>query len=109
MGYMKHNAMIITHYNLDQLKKAHDKAISLPLGVSPISEIDMNGYSSFCIFPDGGKEGWKRSDEAEEARDELVRYMKDIDECGFIQWVEVIFGDEHSPPRIFRSHDQEWF
>jgi hypothetical protein len=105
MGYMKHKTIVVTHYKRNEIVDVYLMAMKLPLEISHLSDECTNGYISFCVFPDGSKEGWERSDEADGAMDFLVKYIKEKYE--FMQWVEVVFGDEHGSPRITRSNDED--
>ena len=59
MGYIRHNAVIVTAAGYDEalqaLERAHRKAQELfgPL-VTPVVESVINGYRSFFVAPDGG-------------------------------------------------------
>lgn len=56
---------------------AHEKATDLlNYLVSEIKESVINKYWSFCVFPDGSKEGWEESDEYDKRRDLFVKWLE---------------------------------
>ena len=108
MGYMCHNAIIVTSWNKDLLEQAHAKAIDLGMSVSEITAEVTNRYRSFLVAPDGSKEGWDTSDLGDSRRDELVAWMDDQryeDDSTSLGWVEVQFADENLETRIVRDSD----
>lgn len=90
MGYIAHRALIITGSDLPDVSVYRE---SLPeefrgLLIGPIMSA-ANGYSTIVFVPDGSKEGWDTSDEADRIRIELARMMpRDVDV------VEVRFGGD---------------
>ena len=96
MGYIRHHAIIVTCSESDLLIAAHKKAESLELPVTPIVPV-ANFYYSFCVVPDGGKEGWGWSNKMNEMRVSFIEWMRHIH---LYDWVEVLFGDEQGPAQI---------
>ena len=68
MGYIRHDAIIVTSFNEEGLTQARGVAIKEGLKVTDITEGNINGYVSFLIVPDGSKEGWEESDRCDDAR-----------------------------------------
>lgn len=103
MGYMRHHAIIVTtkYGGREAIVPAHLKAIDLfdPRQVSEIAEAPVNGYYSFCIFPDGSKEGWDDSDTGDRARDAMVEWLVGQS----LDWVEVQYADDNWLTEIVRS------
>ncbi|WP_409175533.1 hypothetical protein [Brevibacillus fortis] len=101
MGYIKHNAIVVTGapHAMSQLEMVHNKAQEL-FGslVSPIIESHWNGFHSFFVAPDGSKEGWKESDDADLHRRKLAAFidsMKHGDGSASIHYVDVSYDEEH--------------
>lgn len=102
MGYICHHAIIVTGSIDDYTEQAHKKAEEifnehgLKL-VSPMWDGAWNCYRSFCIYPDGSKEGWEESDRAEKLRRAFIVWLKlQVYEDGSspLDWALVQFGDE---------------
>lgn len=76
MGYMRHDAIVVTGWKKEQVEEVHNKAKQLcnPL-VSEIIEGVSNSQYSFFIAPDGSKEGWEPSDFHEVARDRFISWL----------------------------------
>ncbi len=100
MGYIKHNAIVVTSCDELCLGKAHKKAKKL-FNDKLISEVVkgvMNGYISFFIAPDGSKEGWEDSNDCDEAREKFIHWLLKKDRgCDF---VEVRFGGDDNQAYI---------
>lgn len=109
MGVIHHNAIIVTSWNSDHVKAAHEKArmlFSFPeyeLSQNLVSEIVpglMNLTTSFFVAPDGSKEGWLTSDEVDDARREFLDWLRSQTmEHGlgngplYLDWAHVSFGE----------------
>jgi len=93
MGYIRHDAIVVTTWQREDLTKAYQKAEELGLPISRIVESPLNGYASFLIAPDGSKEEWKDSEKGEEARQAWKEWARK--EGGlFIDWVHVNYGGD---------------
>lgn len=104
MGYMRHHAIVITGQEEETgIQQALIMSRSLELIVTPISTPTTNGYRSFCVLPDGSKEGWKESDKMDERRDALIEWLYGQPR---LDWVEVSFADEAGPPQILRNSSE---
>lgn len=98
MGIIAHHAIIVTAGFGDWAAKAHRMAENLfpEAQVSAISKSPINGYESFCIFPDGSKEGWEESQTGDEQRDAFVAWLdrqRYTDGSSPVRWVEVHYGE----------------
>jgi hypothetical protein len=74
MGYIKHSAAIIVvpREKVDELR-AWAAAIDPQFrDLVAISDGVVNEYTFACFLPDGSKEGWDTSDEADKLRAEFV-------------------------------------
>lgn len=69
MGYMAHNAIVVTGCMDEPLEEARALAVEIFQWVSPISPPTITGFRSFLIPPDGSKEGWPESDAGDKARE----------------------------------------
>lgn len=96
MGYHIHHTIVVTSWNEERTKAAHDFAriifSTLDAHVSEISTPGINGYTSFFIAPDGSKEGWPESNACNTARDKFFKSLKELD--GYVDAVEVAFGGD---------------
>jgi hypothetical protein len=112
---MKHNAVVVTGWNGEDVKKAHDQAIAIFKNkfhgdfiikdgaalISPIISGISNQQDSFMIAPDGSKEGWSSSNMAQEARDEFQDWLLKSD--NYCDYIEVRFGGDDDLESIQRS------
>lgn len=101
MGYHRHHAIIVTSWREESVTDAHAEAERLfadtDAHVTPISPVAINNYTSFAVLPDGSKEGWSDSDEADAARAALKTYLCDMETKGsWCSWAEVSFGGDDS-------------
>ena len=91
MGIINHNAVIATVGLDDDADKLRDWIDDLP---SPerrlFSEQEgwAEGYRTFFLAPDGGKEGRKASDDGDDLRKRFVAQLND-----HFQWIEVSYGE----------------
>ena len=110
MGYIRHNAIIVTTGYADkELAAAHTYAVELGCSVSPISESVTNGVQSFAVFPDGSKERWQESTEGDERREALIRHLRATaydDGSSPLDWVEVQYGDDNGQTLVIRDSDE---
>ena len=107
MGYMRHHAIIVTSWDEELLKKAHDKAVTIFNQVAPITPTDINGYVSFMVAPDGSKEGWAESEMGDDKRNELTEWIESqrySDGSMSIDYVEIQFGDDNGVTKIIRHN-----
>lgn len=90
MGYIKHTAAIAIGYNehsdKDKQKELDASWVEFlasvpdkyrPLIVGPIRTL-TNGDATYLFAPDGSKEGWDTSDEADEQRGRFVEFARSI-------------------------------
>lgn len=103
MGYIAHDAIIVTttDFRPGGLPDINEFRASLPehirtLVLGPIPAA-VNGYFSYVFLPDGSKEGWGRSEEADGYRAQfadLFRHHYD-DGSTHDDVVAVRFGGDH--------------
>ncbi len=121
MGYIKHNAIIVTGWQYDKVKQAREKAIEIfernfssepisrPYGSILVSEIVSgltNGQSSFFIAPDGSKEGWDTSVNGDIARKEFCDWLYN-EQDNYCDYIEVRFGGDDENSSIIRTKDSD--
>lgn len=103
MGYIKHNAIIVTDAGYPEAKKkldlTHKKAEEL-FGdlVSPMIKSKINENHSFFIAPDGSKEYWDLSDEHDSKRKVLANFINSLaydDGSNAIKFVDVSYDECH--------------
>lgn len=115
MGYIKHNAIIVTHWQKDRVETAHSMAINIfsaafekQFGtkngkclIGNIQEGIINSQFTFLIAPDGSKEGWDTSKMGDEARASYLNWLRD--NSLLIDYIEVQFGGDDDYECIIRS------
>lgn len=102
MGWIRHHAMLVTGME-KPVTQAHERALACFAAtraqVSPVSSVAVNGYTSFCVFPDGSKEGWDESNEGQGARDAFAAYLASAG----VDWCEAQYGDDDYDNRLTRA------
>lgn len=111
MGHIRHHGIIVTSYDSRRLSMAWGVAVYLFEDVAPISDIHespINGYNSFCIFPDGAKESADESEAGDLAREKMIAWIdKHNSEAGghFIDYAEIQYGDDNREAKLLRCSD----
>jgi len=111
MGYIRHHGMIVTSYDEERIEAAHEKARDIGMTVTEVVESPVNGYRSFCVAPDGSKEGWDASEKGDAQRDELVSWLESKsfeDGSAPYDWAEVQYGDEMGDNELLRSEADKY-
>ena len=121
MGYLKHHSIIVSGWQEEKVKEAHQKAIEIfensfseepyqkPFGsrlVSPIISGLVNSQDSFFIAPDDSKEGWATSDYGNNARKLFLDWLQNEND-NYCDYVEVIFGGDSEQNGVIRSKDSD--
>jgi hypothetical protein len=118
MGYMRHHMIVVTSWDENLIKLAHDRAREIfgkpnhwnkAVGVTPIMTSPVNFYHSFFVPTDGSKEGWSDSDQGDDNRAEFIEWLNSQryeDMSSSFHWAEVQYGDEERDNRVLR-HDGE--
>lgn len=118
MGYIKHNAIVVTHWDEKTVARSREKAIEIfdevfknegRKGSQLISELIypvVNSGASFFIAPDGSKEGWGTSDSGDAAREQFLNWML-ADKDNYCNYVEVRFGGDDDEYYFVRSRNQD--
>ncbi len=96
MGYIKHDAIIVTAFKRSAIDAAELKAVELSLDVSSVVASKLNGYFSILIAPDGSKEGWTDSDAGDHDREAWKDWARgDARDLG-LKWVHVQYAGDDS-------------
>lgn len=97
MSYTRHHAIIVTgvdlrdHSGRPGIVTAYYKAqTTFGTLVSALQTSPYNGFTSFCVFPDGSNEGWLPSIEMDMKR---RLYLEKIKDYG-VQVAHIQYGDE---------------
>lgn len=103
MGYIKHNAIVVTSWKPEMVEQARAKAEELGMVVSAVAKSRVNGYSSILVAPDGSKEGWEGSAAGDSQRAALRAWLnshKYEDGSSSIEWCEVAYGSDDQSAEI---------
>lgn len=118
MGYMRHHTIVVCSFDKKLITKVQKKAEKIfkkffkndyilnPI-VSNIYYTIINRYYSFFIAPDGSKEGWEHSSLGDEARKEIIEYIKSLayeDGSNAISYAELFFGDDEGEAKILNHN-----
>lgn len=109
MGYMRHHAIVVTSWSVDDLEAAHAEAVRLGCQTSPIVLFAVNRGGSFLVAPDGSKEGWPESDNGDVQRRCLIAWLdgqRYEDGSTSLGWVEVQFGDDDGVTTVVAHSDE---
>lgn len=90
MSHVVHHAIVVTCYAERLARKGASKARKLGLDCSRARAAKINGYWSFCVFPDGSSEGRADSNEGDRLRSEFKTWLRAQE--GRMEWVEVVYG-----------------
>jgi hypothetical protein len=113
MGYLRPTAIIVTGTYGDHVQRAHDKAREIleahEMGhlLTELLPAAINNTGSFLVAWDGSKEGWPPSDEGDQARAEIVAWLREQaydDGSSPLDWVEVQYGGDDAEV-IALAHD----
>ncbi len=119
MGYMRHHVIVITANDEKLIQKARNEAkkIFQPTEidnfkalVSSSVEGCVNDYYTFCVGPDGSKDGWGPSDDGDRYRNELIDWLEEQrygDNSSPYDWVEIQYGDDERETKIIRHSDEK--
>jgi hypothetical protein len=103
---MRHHAIVVTGFDPDRVDQARQEAINLHMTVSEVLRSPVNEYYSFFVAPDGSKEFWTESDDGDKAREALKRYLRAKHPGGYLDWVEVQYGDDEKATLIMNHSDE---
>lgn len=95
MGYIRHDAIIVTSWNAEYLHAAAEKAKEIGLQIVGPSKPAMNGTTTFLVCPDGSKEGWEESDAGDAKRAAFLNYLNGQryeDNSSSLSWVALSYS-----------------
>lgn len=95
MGYMRHDAIVVTSWKREDLDAAAEMARNLGLEVLGPSADVTNSIATFLVCPDGSKEGWDESDEFDAKRAQYLEYLNGVryeDNSSCLSWVALAYG-----------------
>lgn len=111
MGYMRHNAIVVTSSSPSAFDKVYAFAVASGACVTNVVDGVVNGYRSFMVCPDGSKEGWAQSEVGDLQRFAILDYIRTFawpeDGSSPIDWVEVQFGDDRKVTEVVASGDDD--
>lgn len=108
MGYVAHNAIIVTSFSDTLIASAIHKAKQLQLSTSEPVPGTVNSYQTFLVAPDGSKEGWKESDDGNRRRTLFklwLRGQRYEDGSSPFEWLEIQYGSDEDDAMVV---DHEW-
>lgn len=95
MGYIRHHAILVT-VSADDAERVRGMLMAAAAGRVNVSEPvpgTINHEATILVAPDCSKEGWPHSYGGDDARDDIVRLLRE--RSGFYAaWCEVMYGDE---------------
>jgi hypothetical protein len=123
MGYIKHNAIVVTGWQEEKVLEARNKAVEIfeqcfnddeptvkPYGGRLVSEIVSglyNGQCSFFIAPNGSKEPCDISENGDKAREQFCDWLKNQPKNNYCDYIEIRFGGDDEHETIVRSKDSD--
>jgi hypothetical protein len=100
------------HKLISELYKKNMEAKNGYQLISPIMPSLINNYHTFMIVPDGSKEGYDLSEDADTVRQKaigLLDVFKSENGEHAVDYVEVYYGDDNLPPNIIKSSSPSTF
>ena len=98
MGYIKHGAAIfvITTSNEDDfINKYNEWRIKNNAKYFTEAKVVVNNYISFAKLPDGSKEGWKESDNADKSVKDCIDFLDNYDDKIWYSILITRFGGDN--------------
>lgn len=105
MGYIRHNAIVVTSWSAAAIDAAASRAREIGLTVLGPSESVVNGYRTLLVCPDGSKEGWEDSNLGDKRRDAFSSWLyshRHSDESSPFEWVEIHYGSDDGLANVER-------
>jgi hypothetical protein len=106
MGYIRHDAIVVTSWNDEAIEAAAAKALDLRLDALGPSGPTTNGYRSMLVCPDGSNEGWPESEAGESRRMVFIEWLNSQryeDGSTPLSWVALSYGSDDEGAEI-RGH-----
>jgi len=106
MGWITHNAIVVTSALDKKINAAARAARTIGLQVVGPSKGATNGYRSILVCPDGSKSGWAESQAGDDRREKFIAWLTTNvyeDGSSAFEWVEIQYGDDDGTATIPRS------
>jgi hypothetical protein len=103
MGWVQHNAIVITSWDEKRIAAARQKATELGMQVLGPVMSAINCFHTLVICPDGSKEGWPESDAGDRQREQFKEWLDTLrydDGSTALEWVEVQYGSDSRDAEI---------
>jgi hypothetical protein len=97
MGYMRHDAIVVTSWNSEAIEEAAAKARECGLEVLGPSSVAMNGIRTLLVCPDGSTEGWDESEAFDAKRATYLAYLNSV---RYLSWVALAYGSDDGDAEI---------
>jgi len=106
MGYIKHDAVVVTGSEKDVKRlHVHAEKLFMQSTVSAVLGPLVNRTYSFFVAPDGSKEGWESSNKQDKARDKFIRFLLKHKKDLHADWVHISFGGDQEKTIVIKSSD----
>lgn len=106
MGWVTHNAIVVTSWSRDLIDAAHAEAKRLTMSVSDVLISPVNTYYTFVVGPDGSKTGWDDSDAGDTERQQFRDWLRSQayeDGSSSLEWCECEYGSDDRKAKIVHS------
>ena len=103
MGYMRHDAIVLTSWKSEAIEEAATKALECGLEVLGPSGVATNGICTLLVCPDGSKEGWEESDAFDGKRAKYLEYLNSVryeDNSSCLSWVALAYSSDDRDAEI---------
>lgn len=97
MGYMRHDAIVVTSRQSEAIEEAAAKARDCGLEVLGPSSAVTNGIRTLLVCPDGSEEGWNESHEFDTKRAKYLEYLNSVryeDNSSCLSWVALAYSSD---------------
>jgi hypothetical protein len=103
MGYVRHDAIVVTSWRSEAIVEAAAKARECGLEVLGPSGAATNGIRTLLVCPDGSKEGWPESDAFDAKRAAYIEYLNGVryeDNSACLSWVALAYSSDDADAEI---------
>ena len=108
MGYIRHNVIVCTFWDMKRAELCHSKAKEI-FGkyVTEITPESTNGYCAFMIPPDGSKEGWAESVDGDCRRERFRKWLDENYSENYCKWFEAVMPEDDKTYILGEQNDTE--
>lgn len=103
MGYIKHDAIIVTTYSQERMDLLVGAATRIGVTLAGPVESPINHMLTALVAPDGSKEGWPESDEGDARRARLIEWLDSqrfTDGSSPYSWAHVSYSSDDRKARV---------